>query len=53
MNSINCKCLSVQQQYEFEAPPGLIYPQAILFDDINDDGVSNFNCHYLTSFTLN
>jgi hypothetical protein len=40
MNPINCKCLSISQQYEFDIPSNVIYPQAILVDDVNEDNVT-------------
>lgn len=34
------RCVSINSQFEHEFPTNLVYPQAILIDDINEDSVS-------------
>lgn len=45
---MNSRCLSVNSQLEHEFNSNMVYPQAILIEDINEDGVFTvkFNTNY-------
>jgi hypothetical protein len=38
---MNCRCLSVNSQLEYDFTSSTIYPQAVLIEDINQDNVGS------------